>query len=796
MAKPLLALLFLLITIGSTFADDQRVGSYGDPQRWELRGLHSADPERLLQSLRFDFPVSLAAHPQAPLQDLPSVLEKRLLLGLRHIGFRDAHVSARFNRELGTVELTVTEGSRFESGKVIVKGLEGELADNIVTSLTSGTRDLRNATPKFDSDGNVVNWKDAGGKAPQEQNAIWHADEPAPFDEVMREEFQKRIYETLENAGYGTARFEISLVPRGQVADLVILVSELGQLPVLRAIEVDGNLRDSDDEIIRYLGVQVGEPLTKERRIELGRILWESGRFAQQTVQSKSDASGTVLQIKVVETMGAPRLDEPLPPQTAALLKCRKWITSGEGRNRDYVITPTDLTKGWEIIASGKGLLFALYDNAQVDGLPQFGLIFGKQGITWHEVQQHRKLQTVSSAANLKFLAGMAANSGEEREMHRCRLTFGFEFKERRDSDVEPPFQVQTMLDPSYFVAVGGDPDVSTKWEQDVVSLTTKLGVIRLNFRTGEFLGYDGKFFNIQAASNLFQQRQEQLELATRNDPNQFDLERPISSVLAFFQSSSAISKLCDLFEVSEENRQKVSGVQVVLKSLVDRDAFRLLERQLVAHELNMSKKGKPIIPITSQPIQKIIGQIAIPYADDLFERDTWPWSVWREAGFTLAGQSPYTNAEMQQILRAGKMGPIGHCLLVSIFSHTGNELLAAKMAQNGLQTLNRFSFHSDCEQLVSKAWPHVIPIVRTLDSLSDAELDAIATVLSADRDLLQQIRGTLKELSDADKPTALMAGLERLWINQWGPQVETQLRAAIAANPATAKAESDKTTR
>lgn len=790
MAKQLLALFVLLVTIRSAFAEDKRVGSFGDPQRWEFHGLKLADSEQIRKALRFDFAVSLAAHPRAPLDTLPLVLEKRLLTGMQHLGFRDASVAARVNDELGSVDLTVTEGPRFSSGKVIVHGLDGELADKVVASLTGSSRNLRNAAPKFDSDGNVVDWKDAGGQAIQNQDAIWHTDKPAPFDEIMREQFQRRVRETLEEGGYGAAQFGLSLVPRGQLADLVIQVSELGRLPVLKAIEVEGNLRDSDDEMIRYLGVELGKPLTKQRRVELERVLWESGRFAEQRIQSRSDASGTVLQIKVVETMGAPRLDEPLPPQTTALLKCRKWITAGEGRDRDYLITPTNLTSGWEIIASGKGLFFGLYDKVQNESLPGFAFAFCKDGITCCDVRQHRKLQSVRSALNLTFTVGMAANSGEKNR--RYHMAFGFGFKERNNSNNEPPFQLQSSIDPSYFVALGGDPNVSAKWDQDILSLTTETGLIRLNSKTGEFLGYQGELFNIQALSNRFQKRQEQLEAATRSDPDLLDPARPISSVLSFFQGCSAVSTLCDLFEVSEQTRQKALALQVVCKVLVDRDAYQWLDQKLVAREPAKSEKKDAVLPTQSEPIQKVFAQLAIPLADDLFERQTWPWSVWREIGFTIVGQAPYTNAEMEQIIRSGKMGPLGHSLLVSIFSRTGNPLLAAAVAHNGLQSLNRFSFRADCDQLLSKVWPDVIPIVRSLESLNDSELDAIATVYSVDGDVLRQIRGSLKELSDADKPTALFAGLERIWMHQWGPQIEAQLREAIAARPATAKAGKD----
>ena len=90
--------------------------------------------------------------------------------------------------------------------------------------------------------------------------------QPVKFDDVSLQELKNQIQRTLEDAGYSTAKFAVSHVPHGVLADLTIQVATLGPPSVLAAIEISGNRRDSNEDIIKYLGVQIGERLTGWRR--------------------------------------------------------------------------------------------------------------------------------------------------------------------------------------------------------------------------------------------------------------------------------------------------------------------------------------------------------------------------------------------------------------------------------------------------------------------------------------------------------------------------------------------------
>ena len=68
-------------------------------------------------------------------------------------------------------------------------------------------------------------------------------------------------------------------------------------------IEVAGNKKNSREDILKYLGIKVGDLMTRERALELKYRLWLSGRFTKHEVMltPPSRYSQCRLQIEVVE---------------------------------------------------------------------------------------------------------------------------------------------------------------------------------------------------------------------------------------------------------------------------------------------------------------------------------------------------------------------------------------------------------------------------------------------------------------------------------------------------------------
>jgi hypothetical protein len=180
---------------------------------------------------------------------------------------------------------------------------------------------------------------------------------------------------------------------------------------------------------------------------------------------------------------------------------------------------------------------------------------------------------------------------------------------------------------------------------------------------------------------------------------------------------------------------------------------------------------------------RRILAYFAIPMADKLFPRDSWPWTVWRESAFMLTGESSYnpayTLAELARLVRSDNLGPLGCWVLVELFSSVDRtQTFTEPLARLGLTKLDRGAFRADCEQLFCKVWPTVTRMARNLDQMSEFELNAIVRALQTERSTLERIRDALRGVSDEDAPDVLLATLEELWSDQWRQKVESRLRA------------------
>src|SRR5688572_29913845 len=144
---------------------------------------------------------------------------------------------------------------------------------------------------------------------------------------------------------------------------------------------------------------------------------------------------------------------------------------------------------------------------------------------------------------------------------------------------------------------------------------------------------------------------------------------------MAFLADSKLPLELAERFQASDKTRLELSAFQTWIQSFADRGLFQPLDRLALDHAILYKKIDRFIIP-TSKPVPsgyaQIVAQLAAPYADRLFVRESWPWTVWRETSFAFAGQGQYIDVELNRILAPGTCGPIGHWLLAELLSRIG----------------------------------------------------------------------------------------------------------------------------
>ena len=225
----------------------------------EVDGVEKVSERDILAALLIDFDVTLAAHPNAPLDGYLRAVETSTLLGYRHSGFRDAVVAATFDEQQSQIVMRVNEGPRYFSWR---------------------REYYRRKNPP------AHRFTHLDDHATDEQRTPGVKGRPVPFDFATTREIIVRLKSAFAQP---KAFFGLRFPPRTQpepirTATLKMAVKDEGPRAEIGQITINGNERDSDADLLQYLNLQPGQHydsnLLEER---LQSRLEASGRFLSTT---------------------------------------------------------------------------------------------------------------------------------------------------------------------------------------------------------------------------------------------------------------------------------------------------------------------------------------------------------------------------------------------------------------------------------------------------------------------------------------------------------------------------------
>jgi hypothetical protein len=117
---------------------------------------------------------------------------------------------------------------------------------------------------------------------------------------------------------------------------------------------------------------------------------------------------------------------------------------------------------------------------------------------------------------------------------------------------------------------------------------------------------------------------------------------------------------------------------------------------------------------------------------DILWTPGSWPWSVFREFVFTLAGQGKYTATELQALLNSEDLGPLGCGAIASILSSI-NAGMAEEFARKGLKQLSAEKLQKDFGVLLEPeaGLGHLLGAsLRLLAQIRDQDLSSLTIAM------------------------------------------------------------------
>jgi hypothetical protein len=222
---------------------------------------------------------------------------------------------------------------------------------------------------------------------------------------------------------------DVDVRREGGQAMLAIHVKRLPPRSKLAAVEVPDGLRTTRAELVRYLGIEIGQPVTAADRGAWREKLRQSGRFVSQAVVFSLKPEGVVARFDLVEYRDATPLGTPISPEEEAWRSVRSWLLGALHAGHEVRYRIGDRSP--EAKAFGAQLEFILGQNVSVCslrfGAARYGAAVMPDGLGLFA--PHARLESPLSEgfrpAPMLEWGVRVEKSGEQPETHTAFSSFG-----------------------------------------------------------------------------------------------------------------------------------------------------------------------------------------------------------------------------------------------------------------------------------------------------------------------------------------------------------------------------------
>lgn len=790
----------MLAILAVPIAADE-VGALGDPARLDIEGAKSFASEDIKRALAGDVDFLLAAHPDAPLAEFLAALRDKALAGFRDAGFPDAAVEARVDAQIGRVVVRVDEGPRFMCGAVRVEGARTAPAEKLVERLTQRSYPSDTVTEEVLVNGKpVLRRVDADGKEVETGNPWWTPGKPAPFASAAFGKFERPVRDFLSEYGLFFPKAKVRLRPDKDkgAADLVVEIEDEGPQGILGSIEVVGAQINTPQDVIAYLGLKPGMAIDRETLTRAELRLWRSARFLRYKVTPQPPAAEgekVALRIELKEYSQSQPLTKDFSPEEKMMLRVRDRLARFSAGQEDCVLTLDDPEKRFvfRFIMSPRGGAIARIDNTEALGQPRISYAFmaapGKAALL---APGHRR-QLAGSGKDCHALAkldvGVKPNAKDDAPPFYIGFHAGFHTKG------DEPFRVLMSLAPAAFVGPLHQKGRTVSLEKDGLTLRDDASIERVrpdavDLLETTVLKEGGTFpFRVQLAPGVFDRERESFEKAAADCRNEFDPDKPISSLVEFF--AAELPDAIALFQKGGAEKRPDAAAWVALFSVLGRPVLEPLDR-LFGEDAPAQKDTFYIPTKDADPGSNTLqgGLLwALPWCDRLLPRDSWPWILWREATFAVSGKGTYTLQELGRIFKSDRTGPVGFLATAKLLQLAHDASNARAFAARGLERLSAADFRKDYrilfegDSLLARGGGKAADLLRTLDVAAIESLTA--PLAPADGELVRRCAKLLREDPKRPPLEALTPALDDYWDKALKSKVEAELKALLDPGPA-----------
>ncbi|HBO45906.1 MAG TPA: hypothetical protein DD670_18695 [Planctomycetaceae bacterium] len=799
----LAAILSSAIAVGG---DASRVNDWGNSDRLVVEGCRAFPSSDVKSAIGLDLALLLESHPAAPLDTYLAAIANRVRAGYLHMGFPNVRVDVRIDEASEKVHVVIEEGPRYTAGQVIVRGnrevSERELVEWLVSPCPPDDSRVGGV-----SESGELRWIDREGEPAEMEEPLWKIGKPVFFDEGAITKLTHRTRRAMASQGFFPL-FAVKVVPQedGTTATLGIDIFDEGSRVVLNEIKIEGNDKNSRDDILEFLDLKPGMSLRGNWKAEIEHKLWRSGRFIESHAMLERtglDGNHTILWLRLVESPAAPRLSEPLSPAQEILVRFDEQITKPGQWPGDLVLSASGPGKCLEFVASPKhGFLGRVRRDREADMVEvkadatashRFDCAFAvsdqQMGISLLNPRGTRLWRESTAPLPVRLIGNTGLRLTNELDTPTA-LVLGLRAKSLKYGKESQPFEFRFDVDPAYFVAM---PDL-----REGSRCSIEDGVLQYDWPSNECLRVDAatgrlvewvwhnpfdgfELLRVVFEEDAFKKRLAEIEQSHENCPNQFDPAAPWSSCLKYFCNETIFRT----FQAEEEFEPirllrllRMVHERQVLESLVSR-----LQNRAVGGN---KRRDKFTLPPSSHEESFDNGynagflSMGLRSADLVFVRQTWPWTLSREVMLMAAEKSEYSLSELARLSKSYETGPL-FCLAAAMaYDRLSPQTGTLFLAYNGLEKLSVEYFEQDCRTILDSrgiAGQYARRVVRIVRELEPEEVEE-ALRLDAQEvksPVITFIR-TLRSQPDDTDDEALFKALNAVWTSGLRDLVEQQL--------------------
>lgn len=766
------------------------LGELGNPDQIVLEGLKFFPEEEVRRALFSNVKYWIGAHPRASRSAFPEFLKQKLELGLRQSGCPQGTADVAFDAERCQFVARIQEGPQWLRGGVKIIGAEQIDRTKLLHWIT-----VKPPQPKPEA---------TVKPATDRTNALWTRGEPASFVEDTWKHYDQDIAVGMRAQGFYFAKLQTRVEAEADgTATLVVQIQDEGPLAVIGKIVVEGLERNTTDELLDSLKLQTGMLFNLAVQERVTQALADSARFVVSSVSvdppTAEDAAPT-LRIVAREYPHAPVLGSPLSERQRHLVQVFRIVQRFNPKENIRATAEIDAQE-----ESGMTFKFRMDALDQQHGLGEWSLTQADGTVA---LRQALALQPTEYI--------LASVSGEQRlTIPRKKLGFGVKLSLAEQSLPQPPFRAGTINFgfPFHFTSSAGKtaktiplldfefdfaPVAALVWAEDPEVIVRNVGDAVEVRRDSMTIVADISHSRLRAIRYEDSESHLKFALETIEDPAQtarqinravaqlirLPAEQPYPSSMggvARFLISDIVATFPDRLTALQKAGLRLAPE--ILTMVEQTPAMLFAEHDEVARRFNVPVDGD-VTPGLK------MGAMSIGLAGRVVPRPSWLWTICREVGLAMSGESKFLLVETQSMFGAGSSaGPVTHLVGAYLFRKLNKAQLSEMLAKQGLENLTLAMFRSEFQPLIGMPSPLqklIFEQFEALRQLSDDDLRALLAdwLPSGDerQSLVDQCVRRIRGRRGSSIAVAVSETLVLLWPEVISPHLKSALESYTKA--------------